>query len=108
MVVAGLVNVLRQSNEETRRHAGGVDHSSWTRTASSSRKTMGGLQRKSCSRKALRCLRFRPLVIRALHHLEDAGEVGACIGEMHRVEDFIESTPESGRDLLQRREDFQS
>ena len=69
---------------------------------------MGGFQRKSCSRKALRCLRLRPLVIRTLHHLEDAGEVGACIGETRGAEDFIESTPESGRDLLQRRESLQS
>ena len=32
----------------------------------------------------------------------DAGEVGASIGETHRAEDFIESTPESGRVLRQR------
>ena len=32
----------------------------------------------------------------------DAGEVGAWIGETHRADDFMKSTPESGRDLLQR------
>ena len=32
----------------------------------------------------------------------DAGEVGAWIGETHRAEDFIESTPESGRNFFQR------
>ena len=32
----------------------------------------------------------------------NAGEVGACIWEAYLEEDFIEPTPESGRDLLQR------
>ena len=74
------------------RCVGGVEQSSWTRTASSSRKTMGGFQRKSCSRKALRCLRLRPLVIRTLHHLEDAGRGwrlhrgDASRGRFHQVD----------------------
>ena len=54
----------------------------------------------------------RPLVIRTVlnlgdHHMRDRRKfaeemVGAWTGETHRAEDFIESTPGSGRESLKR------